>query len=216
MSAIAAVQILTRRWVQPLIERSSDKFSSGNPRHRHENPIKPAPSRGPPSPTRIRPGRRNHFDAGAVARCLKQRETQRILLSAKYSAYQSLLVFSNPTAPAVLAHFEVVQGERGRRRKAGHIRYANLLFPSLSRAANTIGGPSLDCERSSISRALTSHKPQRPRHPKRVAAPGVCLATRLTSDRDRQVGLFVAAYIRRPRFASRSGVPVSARRRRRA
>jgi hypothetical protein len=104
------------------------------------------------------PGRRNHFDTGAVARCLKQRKAQRILLSTKYSAYQSFLVFSNPIAAAILAHFEVVQREHGCGRKAGHIRSANLLFPSLSRAANTIGKPSLDCERPSISHALTSHK----------------------------------------------------------
>lgn len=52
----------------------------------------------------------------------------------------------------------MVQGEHGRRRKAGHIWSANLLLLTLSRAANTIGGPSLDCERSSISRALTSPK----------------------------------------------------------
>jgi hypothetical protein len=58
---------------------------------------------------------------------------QSILLSAKYSAYQSFLVFSNPISSAVLAHFEVVQGKRGRWCKAGHVRSANLLFLSLSR-----------------------------------------------------------------------------------
>ena len=107
------------------------------------------------------PGRRNDFDTRAVARCLKKREAQRILLSAKYSAYQTFLVFSHPIASTVLAHFEVVQGECDRRRKARHIRSANLLFPSLSRAANTIGGPSLDCERSLISLPLTSHNTRR-------------------------------------------------------
>src|SRR5207248_10202678 len=51
-----------------------------------------------------------------------------------------------------------LQGERGRRGEARHIRSGNLLLPSRSRAADTIGRPSLDCERPSISLALTSHK----------------------------------------------------------
>jgi hypothetical protein len=100
----------------------------------------------------------------------------------------------------------VVQGEHGRRRKAGHIWYANLLFPSLSRAANTIGGPSLDCEGSSISRALTSHKPARCSDPQAEArfppqlnsGPAPTLETRLTSHRDRRMSLSVAAYIALP------------------
>jgi hypothetical protein len=71
---------------------------------------------------------RNYFDAGTVARYLKQRETKGILLSAEYSAYQSLLVSRDPIASAGLAHFEVVRGDHCRGRKAGHVRSANLLF----------------------------------------------------------------------------------------
>jgi len=111
--------------------------------------------------------RRDHFDAGAVAGRLKQREAQRILLSAKHAAYQPFTVFSNPIASAVLAHFEVMQGKHGRRRKARHLRSANLLFLSLSRAANTIGRRSLCCETLSVSLALTSHKRLKLHHPER-------------------------------------------------
>src|SRR5438552_12093325 len=78
-----------------------------------------------------------------------------------------LALFSNPIASAVLAHFEVMQGKHGRRRKAGHLRSANLLFLSLSRAANTIGRRSLCCETLSVSLALTSHKRLKLHHPER-------------------------------------------------
>jgi hypothetical protein len=47
MSAIAAVQILTRQRVQVFNERSSDKFSSGNRCRQHEEAIKLAPSGRP-------------------------------------------------------------------------------------------------------------------------------------------------------------------------
>jgi hypothetical protein len=67
------------------------------------------------------PGRRNHFDAGAVASCLKQREAKSVFLGAEYSAYQSFLVFRDPIASAVLGHLEMVRGPHCRRRKAGHV-----------------------------------------------------------------------------------------------
>jgi hypothetical protein len=52
----------------------------------------------------------------------------------------------------------MIRGMHCHRGKAEHVRSANLLLLLLFRATHTIGGPSLDCERSSIAAALTSHK----------------------------------------------------------
>src|SRR5690242_1715499 len=103
-------------------------------------------------------GRRNYFDAGAVASRLKQREAKSVPLSAQYSAYQSLLVFRDPITSAVLGHLEMVRGAHCHRHKSRHVYSPNNLIMSLSRATNTMDGSSLDCETLSIVLGLTSRK----------------------------------------------------------
>src|SRR5271170_7517025 len=77
--------------------------------------------------------RRKYSDVGAVARGLKQREPERILLSPEQAPDQPLIILRHPITPPVLGNYEMVRRRNFLRRKVRHAHTANPAIPAAHR-----------------------------------------------------------------------------------